>query len=113
MLKSQFPTHTRQHPPLRAPPPPHHDMLSLAPLEPGTIVAVSRTEDLASLFDIAHVLITTETHASLTYLGTRPIETNHQMRKYFRMAQLLALFGVSCAHRREACFRYSIACREH
>jgi hypothetical protein len=54
----------------RTPPPPHHDMLSLAPLDPGTIVAVRRTEDLAAPFDLARVTLTTETHVSLAYLGT-------------------------------------------
>ncbi len=60
----------------RAQPPPHHDMLSLAPLQPGTIVAVRRTEDLAAPFDLARITLTTETHASLTYLGT----TNPSLR---------------------------------
>jgi transposase InsO family protein len=60
----------------RAPPPPHHDMLSRAPLDPGTIVAVRRTEDLTAPFDLARILLTTETHASLTYLGT----TNASLR---------------------------------
>jgi hypothetical protein len=52
----------------RAPPPPHHDILSLAPLDPGTIVAVRRTEKLEAPFDLARILLTTETHVSLTYL---------------------------------------------
>jgi hypothetical protein len=60
----------------RTPPPPHHDMLSLAPLDPGTIVAVRRTEDLAAPFDLARVTLTTETHVSLAYLGT----TNPSLR---------------------------------
>ena len=61
----------------RAPPPPHHDMLSLAPLTPGTIVAVRRTEKLDAPFDLARILLTTETHVSLTYFGTtNPILRN-------------------------------------
>ena len=31
----------------RAPPPPHHDMLSHAPLDPDTIIALRRTDDPA------------------------------------------------------------------
>jgi hypothetical protein len=60
----------------RAPPPPHHDMFSLAPLDPDTIVAVRRTEDLAAPFDLARITLTTETHVSLNYLGT----TNPSLR---------------------------------
>jgi hypothetical protein len=50
--------------------------LSLAPLDSGTIVAVRRTEDLATPFDLARVTLTTETHVSLAYLGT----TNPSLR---------------------------------
>jgi hypothetical protein len=61
----------------RTPPPPHHDMLSLAPPDPGTIVVVRRTEDPHAPFDLlARILLTTETHASLAYLGT----TNPSLR---------------------------------
>jgi hypothetical protein len=51
-------------------------MLSLAPLDSGTIVAVRRTEDLTAPFDLARVTLTTETHVSLAYLGT----TNPSLR---------------------------------
>jgi hypothetical protein len=54
----------------RAPPPPHHDMLSHAPLDPDTIIALRRTDDHpASSFDLARILTTTDTHASVAYLG--------------------------------------------
>ncbi len=45
-------------------------MLSHAPLDPDTIIALRRTDDPASPFDLARILITTETHASIAYLGT-------------------------------------------
>ena len=61
----------------RAPPPPHHDMLSASPLDPGTLVAIRRTNDPTSPFDLARVTTTTETHVNLAYLGT----TNSNLRK--------------------------------
>jgi hypothetical protein len=60
----------------RAPPPPHHDMLSSSPLDPGTLVAIRRTSDPTSPFDLARITTTTETHVHLAYLGT----TNHNLR---------------------------------
>ena len=61
----------------RAPPPPHHDMLSVSPLDPGTIVAIRRTSDPTSHFDLARITTSTETHVHLAYLGT----TNPNLRK--------------------------------
>ena len=61
----------------RAPPPPHHDMLSASPLDPGTLVAIRRTSDPTSRFDLARITTTTETHVNLAYLGT----TNPSLRK--------------------------------
>jgi hypothetical protein len=60
----------------RTPPPPHHDMLSSSPLNPGTLVAIRRTSDPTSPFDLARLTTTTETHVHLAYLGT----TNHNLR---------------------------------
>ncbi len=56
----------------RAPPPPHHDMLSSAPLAPGTgtLVAIRRTNDPATPFDLARITKTSETNTHLAYLGT-------------------------------------------
>ncbi len=61
----------------RAPPPPHHEMLSASPLEPDTLVAIRRTSDPTSPFDLARITTTTETHVNLAYLGT----TNPSLRK--------------------------------
>jgi hypothetical protein len=61
----------------RAPPPPHHDMLSASPLDSGTLVAIRRTSDPTTPFDLALVTDTTETHVHLAYLGT----TNPNLRK--------------------------------
>jgi hypothetical protein len=60
----------------RAPPPPHHDMLSSSPLTPGTIVAVRRTSDPTTHFDLARVTSATEMTLHLAYLGT----TNSTLR---------------------------------
>jgi hypothetical protein len=60
----------------RTPPPPHHDMLSSSPLNPGTLVAIRRTSDPTSPFDLARLTTITETHVHLAYLGT----TNHNLR---------------------------------
>jgi hypothetical protein len=54
----------------RAPPPPHHDMLSSYPLTPGTLIAVRRTSDSTTPFDLARVKAATETILHLAYLGT-------------------------------------------
>jgi hypothetical protein len=54
----------------RAPPPPHHDMLSASPLDPGTIVALRRDNDPSRIQHSA------ETHTHLHYLGT----TNPNLR---------------------------------
>jgi hypothetical protein len=39
----------------RSPPPPLHDMLSASPLDPGTIIAVRRSDDPADSFDLARL----------------------------------------------------------
>ena len=52
-------------------------MLSSAPLDPGTLVAIRRTSDPTSPFDLARLSTTTETHVHLAYLGT----TNPNLRK--------------------------------
>jgi hypothetical protein len=54
----------------RAPPPPHHDMLSSLPLARNTLVAIRRTSDPDTPFDLARITSTSETHVTLTYLGT-------------------------------------------
>jgi hypothetical protein len=61
----------------RAPPPPHHDMLSASPLDPGTLIAIRRTSDPTTPFDLARITTTTENHVHLAYLGT----TNSNLRK--------------------------------
>ena len=40
----------------RAPPPPHHDMLSASPLDTGTLVAIRRTSDPTTPFDLALIV---------------------------------------------------------
>ena len=54
----------------RAPPPPHHDMLSSSPLARDTLVAIRRTSDPDTPFDLARITSTSETHVTITYLGT-------------------------------------------
>ncbi len=51
----------------RAPPPPHHDMLSASPLDPGTIVAFRSTNDPSTQFDLARIRNSTETNIDLQY----------------------------------------------
>jgi len=60
----------------RSPPPPHHDLLSTVPLQPGTVIAVRRSDDLADSFDLARLTLSTETHITIAYLGT----TNPNLR---------------------------------
>jgi hypothetical protein len=60
----------------RSPPPPHHDMLSTAPLGPGTLIAIRRTSDPTTLFDLARITHSTETNTHIAYLGT----TNTNLR---------------------------------
>jgi transposase InsO family protein len=60
----------------RSPPPPHHDMLSAAPLGPGTLIAIRRTSDPTTLFDLARITTSTETNTHIAYLGT----TNPNLR---------------------------------
>jgi hypothetical protein len=60
----------------RSPPPPHHDMLSASPLDPGTIIAVRRSDDPADSFDLARLTLLTESHVTIDYLGT----TNPNLR---------------------------------
>jgi hypothetical protein len=45
-------------------------MLSSSPLAAGTIIAVRRTSDTITPFDLARVKTTTETNHHLAYLGT-------------------------------------------
>ena len=45
-------------------------MLSASPLDPGTIVAIRRTSDPTSPFDLARITTSTETHVHIAYLGT-------------------------------------------
>ncbi len=53
-------------------------MLSASPLDPGTLVAIRRTSDPTTPFDLARTTTTTtETHVHLVYLGT----TNSNLRK--------------------------------
>jgi hypothetical protein len=52
-------------------------MLSSSSLDPGTLVAIRRSSDLTSPFDLARITTTTETHVHLAYLGT----TNPTLRK--------------------------------
>jgi hypothetical protein len=54
----------------RSPPPPHHDMLSTAPLGPGTIIAIRRNNDLTTPFDLARITTSTETNTHIAYFGT-------------------------------------------
>ncbi len=67
----------------RASPPPHHDMLSASPLDPGTIVALRRDNDPSTPFDLARIkhsaetiIFSAETITHLHYLGT----TNPSLR---------------------------------
>ncbi len=54
----------------RAPPPPHHDMLSSSQLVLGTLFAIRRTSDLTKPFDLARIQATSETNIQIYYLGT-------------------------------------------
>jgi hypothetical protein len=60
----------------RAPPPPHHDMLSAAPLGPGTLIAIRRNNSPTTPFDLARITNSTETNTYIAYLGT----TNTNLR---------------------------------
>jgi hypothetical protein len=51
-------------------------MLSASPLEPGTIIAVRRSEDPNDSFDLACLTLSTKTHVTIAYLGT----TNPNLR---------------------------------
>jgi hypothetical protein len=61
---------------IRAPPPPHHDMLSASPLDPGTLVAIRRDNNPSTPFDLARIQHSAETTTHLHYLGT----TNSTLR---------------------------------
>jgi hypothetical protein len=67
---------TRPYRAIRAPPPPHHDMLSASPLDPGTIVALRRDNDPSTPFDLARIQHSAEITTYLHYLGT----TNSTLR---------------------------------
>jgi hypothetical protein len=54
----------------RAPPPPHHDMLSSSPLALGTLLAIRRTSDLTTPFDLARIKTTSESNIQIHYPGT-------------------------------------------
>jgi hypothetical protein len=60
----------------RSPPPPHHDLPSASPLEPGTIIVVRCSENPTDSFDLARLILSTDTHITIAYLGT----TNPNLR---------------------------------
>ncbi len=83
-FRTHLPAHHHQHPPVpllqrtiintrpfrssKNPPAPHHDLVSSAALQPGTLIAVRDTP--TSPFHIAQVTKITEALFSIHYLGT-------------------------------------------
>ena len=61
----------------RAAPPPHHDLLSLEPIQPNTVLALRDSNDPNARFRLATVLTLTETTLSVHYLGTTDPRLSH------------------------------------
>jgi transposase InsO family protein len=61
----------------RAAPPPHHDLLSLDPIIPNTVLAIRDSNDPNARFRLATALTLTETTLSVHYLGTTEPRLTH------------------------------------
>jgi hypothetical protein len=61
----------------RAAPPPHHDLLSLEPIQPHSVLAIRDSNDPNARFRLATVLTITETTLSVHYLGTTNPRLSH------------------------------------
>jgi hypothetical protein len=61
----------------RTAPPPHHDLLSLDPVIPNTVLAIRDSNDPNACFRLATALTLTETTLSVHYLGTTEPRLTH------------------------------------